>query len=245
MTPLPRIRIFISSPRDVGSERALAMRVLERLQLEFRGRVELVPIFWEHEVLKATDTFQSQIPRAAEADLCVFILWSWFGTPLPEDFRRPDGSTYRSGTEFEFEDAVTHFRESGSPDILVYRKTADVAMPTRDRTREMEWRAQRDALHDFVDRWFRGEGGSFKAAFQEFEKQQQFEDLFETHLRRWIEGRLIASSPAGDPQQPSLWQGSPYRGLERFDFNHALIYCGRTQAVSEAIDALRRLAEKG
>ncbi|HLQ91966.1 MAG TPA: PDZ domain-containing protein [Xanthobacteraceae bacterium] len=242
---LPRIRIFISSPRDVGSERALAMRVLERLQLEFRGRVELAPIFWEHEVLKATDTFQSQIPRAAEADLCVFILWSWFGTPLPEDFRRPDGSTFRSGTEFEFEDAVTHFRERGSPDILVYRKTADVAMPTRDRTREMEWRAQRDALHEFVDRWFRGEGGTFKAAFQEFEKQQQFEDLFETHLRRWIESRLIASLPAGETQQPSLWQGSPYRGLEHFDFNHALIYCGRTQAVAEAIDALRRMAEKG
>ena len=81
MTLLPRFRIFISSPRDVGSERALAMRVLERLQLEFRGRVELAPVFWEHEVLKATDTFQSQIPRAGEADLCVFILWSWFGTP--------------------------------------------------------------------------------------------------------------------------------------------------------------------
>ena len=51
MTSLPRISIFISSPSDVGSERALAMRVLERLQLEFRGRVELAPIFWEHEVL--------------------------------------------------------------------------------------------------------------------------------------------------------------------------------------------------
>jgi hypothetical protein len=36
--------------------------------------VELAPVFWEHEVLKATDTFQSQIPRAGEADLCVFIL---------------------------------------------------------------------------------------------------------------------------------------------------------------------------
>ena len=68
----------VSSPRDVGSERALAIRVLERLQLEFCGRVELAPVFWEHQVLKATDTFQSQIPRAGEADLCVFILWSWF-----------------------------------------------------------------------------------------------------------------------------------------------------------------------
>jgi hypothetical protein len=38
----------------------------------------LAPVFWEHEVLNATDTFQSQIPRAGKADLCVFILWSWF-----------------------------------------------------------------------------------------------------------------------------------------------------------------------
>src|SRR5438105_13753297 len=101
MASLRQFRIFISSPRDVGSERALALRVLERLQLEFRGRIELVPIFWEHEVLKATDSFQSQIPRASDTDLCVFILWSWFGTPLPQDFCRPDGSHYRSGTEFE------------------------------------------------------------------------------------------------------------------------------------------------
>jgi hypothetical protein len=245
MTLLPRFRIFISSPRDVGSERALAMRVLERLQLEFRGRVELTPVFWEHEVLKATDTFQSQIPRAGEADLCVFVLWSWFGTPLPDSFQRPDGTRYRSGTEFEFEDAITSFRKTGLPDVLVYRKTADVAMPTRDRARELEWRAQRDALFDFVDRWFRGEDGSFKAAFHEFEAQQQFEDLLETHLRRWIDGKLRAApSGAGEPEA-ALWKGSPYRGLERFDFDHALIYCGRTQAVAEAIDALRRQAERG
>ncbi len=221
------------------------MRVLERLQLEFRGRVELSPVFWEHEVLKATDTFQSQIPRAADADVCIFILWSWFGTPLPADFRRPDGTTYRSGTEFEFEDAIGSFQNTGSPDILVYRKTADVAIPTRDRARELEWRTQRDALFEFVDRWFRGEGGSFKAAFHEFEKQQQFEDVLETHLRRWIEDRLRASSENVVEPESALWKGSPYRGLERFDFDHALIYCGRTQAVAEAIDALRRLAERG
>ena len=32
------VRIFVSSPRDVGSERALASRVIERLRFEFRGR---------------------------------------------------------------------------------------------------------------------------------------------------------------------------------------------------------------
>src|SRR5258708_14810399 len=109
----------------------------------------------------------------------------------------------------------------------------------------MEWSDKRDEWQVCMDGWFGGEGGASKAALQEFGKQQQFDDLFETHPRRWIKIRLIASLPAGETQQPSLWQGSPYRGLERFDFNHALIYCGRTQAVAEAIDALRRMAEKG
>src|ERR1700730_3156962 len=147
---LKQVRIFVSSPRDVGSERALALRAIGRLQLEFRSRIRLQPVFWEHEVLKATDTFQAQIPRPSKTDLCVFILWSWFGTPLPANFCRSDGSRYRSGTEFEFEDAIGSYRDRGTPDILVYRKVADVPMPTRDRARELEWRAQRDALHDFV-----------------------------------------------------------------------------------------------
>jgi YD repeat-containing protein len=242
---MKQVRIFVSSPRDVGSERAIALRAIERLQLEFRSRVELRPVFWEHEVLKATETFQAQIPRPSRADLCVFILWSWFGTPLPESFARPDGSRYRSGTEFEFEDAVRSYRDHGTPDILVYRKVADVPVPTRDRARELEWRAQRDALHEFIDRWFRGEGGTFKAAFHEFESQQQFEDAFENHLRRWIEERLRAEAGGPEAVEPPLWHGSPFRGLERFDFEHALIFCGRTQAVAEAIEALSRQAEKG
>jgi PDZ domain len=92
------LQIFISSPHDVGNERAVCGTVVSRIQLEFRGLVRLRPIFWENELLRPDRTFQSQIPRASEADACVFILWSWFGTPLPPDVaRRPDGTTYRSG----------------------------------------------------------------------------------------------------------------------------------------------------
>jgi hypothetical protein len=75
-------RIFVSSPRDVGSERALAAGVIDRLKFEFRGLIEIVPIFWEQMPMRATDTFQAQIPQAAEADLCIFILWSWFELSL-------------------------------------------------------------------------------------------------------------------------------------------------------------------
>jgi hypothetical protein len=56
-----RLRIFVSSPSDVGAERAVALAVTERLQLEFRGQVELEAFLWERSLLRATNTFQAQI----------------------------------------------------------------------------------------------------------------------------------------------------------------------------------------
>jgi len=42
------LRIFVSSPGDVGRERVMAGRVLDRLQGEFNRRIKLEPYFWEH-----------------------------------------------------------------------------------------------------------------------------------------------------------------------------------------------------
>ena len=107
-----RLRVFVSSPGDVGAERAVALAVAERLQLEFRGQVQFETYLWERSLLRATDTFQAQILDIQEADLALFILWARVGTPLPlEQFSRPDGSGYSSGTEYEFERARDGFEE--------------------------------------------------------------------------------------------------------------------------------------
>ena len=43
-----------------------------------------------------------------------------------------------------------------------------------------------------------------------------------------------------------VWQReSPFRGLEIFDFQHAPIFCGRTLAISEILQVLRRQAQNG
>jgi len=238
---LERLRIFVSSPGDVGPERAVAAAVIERLQLEFRGRILLETYLWERSLLLATETFQSQILDIREADLAVFILWSRIGFALPEQFRRDDGSRYESGTEYEFEHALAGYERQGRPEIVFYLKTADVQLSVRDRERREQQTADLDAVNRFVERRFRNPDGTFKSAYREFDNVSAFEEQFEHHLREWIRRRVKDVEPSGDRQ----WRGSPFRGLQPFDYEHALIYCGRTGLITEVIDALRERAAAG
>jgi len=236
------LRIFISSPGDVGSERAVAVAVCERLQLEFRGIVHLETYLWERSLLRATDTFQAQILDVQEADLAIFILWARTGTALPERFHRSDGSRYASGTEYEFEHAMTGYEVSGRPDILFYLKTAEVRISVKAREHRRQQTSELDAVNQFVDKWLRNADGSFKSAFYDFETAARFEELLEIHVREWIRERLKRVAPISTPR---MWEGSPFRGLQPFDFEHSLIYCGRTGLIAEVIDLLRLRAESG
>ena len=50
--PDNRFRIFISSPGDVGQERVIAERVIERLRGEFGGRADLEPVLSPSDVVE-------------------------------------------------------------------------------------------------------------------------------------------------------------------------------------------------
>jgi hypothetical protein len=149
-----RLRIFISSPGDVAEERVLANNLIRRLADEFEQQLRIEPVFWEHEPLLATSTFQTQIPPPRDCEVAVCILWSRIGTRLPADITRstetrfaPAGSRYASGTEYEFEDAAVGFEANGNPDLLVYRKTStpmvslddDDALERRRQQKKKAW----------------------------------------------------------------------------------------------------------
>ena len=240
------LQIFISSPGDVYEERVLANRVIDRLQSEYIGRLVLEPVLWEHEPLVATSTFQQQIVKPSDTDVVIAILWSRLGTKLPKEFTRSDGTRYNSGTEYEFEEAIDGFRKNGRPDLLVYRKTAPPSVRLDDEKELMERLEQKKKLDEFVDKWFHDKAeGTLKAAFHAFDSPSDFESLLENHLHKLIERHLPASVSATSEARAVWKQGSPFRGLYAFHFEHAPIFFGRTRAVSDILQALRDQAEEG
>ena len=194
-----RLKIFISSPGDVIPERRVAKQVISQLNEEFMGRVFLVPVLWEEEPLLASSTFQAQIDPPNETDIYVDILWSRIGSPLPESILRPDGTRYDSGTAFEFEDAMSAYKERGRPEMLLYRKLGAPSLSLGDRPQVMDRLDQIDSLDRYVNKWFIGEDGSYVGAFHNFETEAQFETMLDTHLRKLVDKQLLEFDlPAGE-----------------------------------------------
>src|SRR5271169_698698 len=118
---MSRYRIFLSSPGDVRPERDRAQAVIDRLNAEHPGEGHFSLTRWEQSYYSATGSFQEQIESPGAHDLVVFIFWKRLGTDLPPAYNRPDGTT-RTGTEYEFEQALEAALRLEVPDILVYRK---------------------------------------------------------------------------------------------------------------------------
>jgi len=189
-----QLRVFISSPGDVIPERQICKSAIGRLNEEFSGQAYLIPILWEEEPLLATDTFQAQIHPPRETDIYVGILWSRLGSPLPDTFRRPNGTVYDSGTAFEFEDALAGYREKGTPEMLLYRKTGAPSMSLENRSIVLDRLEQIERLQDYTKRFLMGDDGSYVAAFHNFEDGPSFETMIEMHLRKMVE-RILLGSP--------------------------------------------------
>jgi WD40 repeat protein len=214
--------IFLSSPGDVEDERDAATRAVNRINADMHD-VRLQLVRWEDAYYTASASFQPQIEKPSECDLVVCIFWKRLGTDLPDQYRRADGSL-PTGTEFEFEQAVQHAADSPEkiPDVLVYRKTAEVVFT--ERNLELE-KAQRDRFLSFWRRWFHNEKGQFVAGFHSFASTPEFEAMIEAHIRKWLRDRT------GDV----TWtQGNPFRGLRPFDVEHAPIFFGRRRESERA-----------
>jgi WD40 repeat protein len=251
-------KIFISSPGDVGRERHLAEQVIHRVAAEFQERVEVQPYFWEYEPMESTRDYQENIPLTSEFDLVICILWKRLGSPLGVKHERPDGGRWRSGTEFELMTAVESKKARGTPDIFIFKNDTKTTIEADDETdgakAELDL-AQWKALKAFIKEWCEGvQDGQrvFTAALNRYQALDQFEQVLEKLLIGKLNEHFPPPvDPSGSdlrslkPPAPTWTEGSPFRGLEAFQFLHAPVFCGRTHAVGEVLDRLRRQAARG
>jgi eukaryotic-like serine/threonine-protein kinase len=238
-------RLFVSSPGDVMVERRRVENLVSRLNGEFAGVARLEPIRWETEHYQAHATFQDQIPASTACDIVIGILKWRLGTELPADFgeRLPDGRPYPSGTAYEILSAVEQRRGGKKlPDIFVFRYAASsptVALEDPDRARiEHDWQA----LKGFFQEWFLTERGHFKAAFNPYQSEDDFEVQLEALLRKWITDKVAGGRVVVWPTEV---KGSPFRGLSAFGAKHAPVFFGRSADTARAVDIWREAGGRG
>ena len=243
-----RVRIFISSPGDVGRERLRASMVVRRLDREFRRFFNVEAYFWEHEVQLATRHFQDNIKPPSEFDIVVLILWSRLGTHLPErtgtrEYRGIDGRAPVTGTEWEYEEALDAHKRTGAPAVLVFRNRNVANVSTDDLTLRARQLQQLEALDGFWRRHFE-DRGIFKTASNSYRGLDEFEERLERQLRQLLEDLIKRGSP--DPGARDIsWRECPFRGLEAYDFVHSPIFFGRDAAVRQALEQLVANASDG
>ncbi len=237
------LRLFVSSPGDVSGERRRIDLVVERLNAEFAGRVRIETVRWELSYYSAHETFQRQIPEAAECDVVVAVFRGRLGTPLPAAFPPlPSGEPYPSGTAYEILSAM-EVRRAGKrvPDVYVFRypDAPSVGLDAPDRA---EVEAQWGRLKQFFDTWFRTQSGEFLAAFQTYTSTDDFAQKVEDCLRQWLAQRgYLAQGPVWD----RVLHGSPFPGLAAFEADRGRVFFGRDAALGQATVRLAEAERAG
>ena len=195
-----KLRIFLSSPGDVVEERQQALQVIDDLdyQSAFGEQISLEAIAWDkpgsNAPLLATATPQEAInqglPLPSACDIVIIIFWSRMGTPLPDDYQKPDGSRYRSGTEWEYEDALRGAAENnGQPSVIIYRRDEDILLnpsETNFLEKYQQWQQVQEFFNGFVN-----EDGSLRQGYNTYTTPDDFAYQLRTHLANIIQRMIV------------------------------------------------------
>jgi WD40 repeat protein/TPR repeat protein len=246
---MQKLRIFVSSPGDVKAAREIAALTIERLAQDYARFLIVEPYLWEFEAMVASGHFQDSIEPPSAFDVVVLIVWSRLGTSLPQrtgvrEYRGIDGRSPVTGTEWEFEEALSAAQTRGAPDLLVYRSRKPAPFDTRDPDRFDQQSQQLKALNGFWERHFANQG-MFIGAYTSFTTDAEFAAAFEMHLRKLIEKRIASLAASRSDAVAKAWTHAPFRGLEAYEFEHAPIFFGQDEALAKAMLQLTANAEAG
>lgn len=237
------IRIFVSSPGDVGEERRVAREVIERLQGKYWSFVRLDDVFWEQKVVRSTAHYQDELENPGLCDIVVGVLWSRAGSPLPAKFQPPGGKVPLTGTTWELEEAFAAFEASGhtKPDIIIYQCTRSRPVPEDPEQAQAALNQGRELDAYLTENYFFADG-TIKRPVTLYDGVDEFRRKLEANLEELIMRKLPAMKRGFEPPPVS---GSPFKGLQPFTFADSDRYFGRNREIREIQDLFRQRADKG
>ena len=97
---------------------------------------------------------------------------------------------------------------------------------------ERDWAA----LKGFFEEWFLTARGHFKAAFNQYNSEDDFEAQLEKLLRKWVADKVAGGRVV---RWPVAVKGSPFCGLSAFGAKHAAVFFGRNDDTARAVDLWR------
>lgn len=145
--------------------------------------------------MDATRTPQASVTQhntpPSSCDLTIVILWGRLGTRLPSEVRKPDGTPYLSGTEWELEDA-----RSAKRALWIYRRKGFKLDPDDPAyTQNFE---QYAALKKFLAS-LRATDGSLLGGLTEYEGVSEFSTTLERHLEAELRRKLEIEDQGSPP----------------------------------------------
>lgn len=201
------LRIFLSSPGDVAEERRVAREVIEGLPHHplHKGKITTEVVAYDHPEastpLDASRPPQESVlayntPPSA-CDLTIVLLWSRFGTPLPRTMQKPGGGSYGSGTEWEYQDAI-----SAGKNVFVYARSEAPRTELSDPALE-EKILQYKAVKQFVESLLRGARPEHQGApvgVNSYKSPAELRGQLEQHLHTFV--RSVLETKPADPGTP-------------------------------------------
>jgi len=248
------LRIFLASPGDVADERSLARDLIALLPYDplLAGKITLEVVAWDSPgvgvpmlaTMNPQQAIREGLPRPSQCDIVVVIFWARIGSPIDpgwEPGRKPDGQLYRSGTEWEYLEALQAAEKSGHPDILVYRRTG-APTPRLDDPNLDEILEQWKGVQAFFSE-FRNKDGSNKRSYHSYNSPTDFKEKLTLALRALIKKRLDTAPvhPIGKSSRGKVcpsWKDPPYPGLRPFKFEEAPIFVGRSKETDALVEML-------
>jgi len=261
------IDILISAASEVQKESAIAEHLICSLAAEFdlavsisysnrlRGAKEdagferndpedestpvVRPFFWDHPVLER-DNLPEQ--DQTQYDLVICLVWSRLASVPVGKCVLANGSPLSSPTNYEIDSILDQPQRAFEVQrFRVYRNRAipDFLLEPKEEREEMcrQW----DAVQDFFARWEKDNEIQFRECCQEYLDLEEFANLFRQHFRNFLVEQLGGRiDPKKAPVQNRI--RAPFRGLNFFDFEDAAFYYGRTRAIGEVLDALKKQA---